>query len=60
MIELIFKLIRPARKEGGDRYEATLKGESKPFVIYIPQSISRASGVPFDVVNITIFPKVHE
>ena len=59
MIELIFKLVRRAKSKGGDRYEAALKDESKPFVIYLPQSISRVNGMPFDVVNVTISPELH-
>ena len=40
---LVFKLTRPARKLGGDRYEADVDGEAKPMVIYVPQSISRSA-----------------
>jgi hypothetical protein len=43
--ELKFKLTRPARKQGGDRYEAEV-GEVHPMVIYVPQKISRKEGVP--------------
>ncbi len=41
-------LKKPARKEGGDRYES-----SDGFVIYIPQSISRPKGVPLNKFQIT-------
>ena len=43
-IELKFKLTRPARKQGGDRYEAEV-GEVHPMIIYVPQKISRKEGV---------------
>lgn len=43
--ELIFKLTRPARKQGGDRYESEI-GEPNPMVIYVPQKFSRKEGVP--------------
>lgn len=39
--ELVFKLTKPARKKGGDRYEAEIEVEDRPMVIYVPQSISR-------------------
>lgn len=39
-----FKLIRPAKKLGGDRYEHGKKGELEFMVIYVPQFISRKGG----------------
>ncbi len=43
MTTLTFKLTRPARKFGGDRYEHYLGGNpNDKVVIYIPQSISRS------------------
>ncbi len=57
MIELLFKLVRPARKKGGDRYEADLKGESKPFVVYFPQTICRVNDVPVYEIAMTLMPK---
>jgi len=39
-----FKLARKAQSEGGDRYETSVKGMKKPWVVYVPQSISRPSG----------------
>lgn len=55
MKTLTVKLTRPAQKGGGDRYEATIEGEQKPWVVYFPQSISRAeNGSPADSLTITI------
>ena len=51
--ELNFKLARPARKQGGDRYEAEI-GEPKPMVVYFPQSISRKDGIPVEKLTIRI------
>ncbi len=42
------KLTKPARKSGGDRYEAV----DGSLTIYIPQDISRPEGAP--VMNIKI------
>jgi hypothetical protein len=47
-------LTREARKEGGDRYEAELEGEVKPWVLYVPQSISRKNGSAEPSLTITI------
>ena len=41
---LEFFLTRPARKQGGDRYEADFEGEPKPITFYFPQGISRPDG----------------
>lgn len=37
-----FKLTRPARSSGGDRYEFGKKGDELWMVFYIPQLISRS------------------
>jgi len=42
------KLVKPARKKGGDRYES-----EDGFVIYVPQNISRENGSPFLMLAIT-------
>ena len=49
-----FKLERPARKSGGDRYEANVPGEEKPMVLYIPQVISRPEGTPVLKLDVQI------
>ncbi len=61
-IKLTFKLTRPARKLGGDRYEATLRGKEGPVIFYIPQEISRDSGKvklsePVETMEIYFEPK---
>ena len=48
LIETV-ELKRPARKEGGDRYESA-NGE---FIIYIPQYISRPEDAPLQTIKIT-------
>lgn len=59
MTKLLFKLVRPAKKAGGDRYEVTIEMEAKPFVLYVPQSISRAMGgsVVASEIEVTFEPK---
>lgn len=47
-------LTRPAAKQGGDRYEADLNGEAKPWVVYVPQSLSRVNGTPKDSITVTL------
>ena len=54
---MIFKLTRPARSKGGDRYEAELKDENRPWVIYIPQIISRYEGKIIEEFEITFNPQ---
>lgn len=49
VIEML-KLARPARKGGGDRYEAP---ERENLVIYVPQDISRPSGSPLESLKVT-------
>jgi len=51
-----YRLTRPARRKGGDKYEPTDKGsKSKPpaEAIYIDQRYSRAAGEPLEVVCVT-------
>ena len=67
MTNITFILTRPARKQGGDRYEANLIGQKEPMVIYIPQHISRhidshhGRSDPVDALEITIkVPRRHE
>lgn len=54
MPEVVFTLARAARKLGGDRYEAPLAGQDKPFVIYIPQCFSRTLNGPIETLIVTI------
>ena len=42
--EFKFKLVRPARNLGGDRYECGKKGDPEWMVFYIPQFVSRKGG----------------
>ena len=58
MKKILFELTRPARKFGGDRYEADI-GDPKPWVLYIPQSVSRdpSGQVIADAFEITFEPK---
>jgi len=50
-----FKLERPARKQGGDRYKA--QGRIDDFSIYVPQEISRSSGQPAKELWVTFSEK---
>lgn len=47
MNKVIVKLVKAARKSGGDRYES-----EDGFVIYIPQEISRSNGKPAPTVEV--------
>ena len=49
-----FKLTRPAKSQGGDRYEVTVGGEAKPWAVYFPQSISRSGGSPDESLAVSI------
>ena len=49
-----FKLVRPAKSNGGDRYEHSTKGSEDHMVFYFPQSISRKEGKPIKEITITI------
>ncbi len=51
MIDLEFKLDKPAKRSGGDKYMCT---EQDDFVIYIPQCYSRVDGEPVKKIKITI------
>jgi len=55
--KLTFKLTRPAKKSGGDRYEAKVEGEDNLMVVYVPQSISRAIGQSVLAMEITFEAK---
>ena len=65
MIALIFKLVKPARSRGGDKYEADLRGtefsplKDRPFVIYFPQEISREKGSPAPEMRVTFTSTFH-
>lgn len=60
MTNLTFTLTKPARKSGGDKYTAEMKGSTTLFVIYFPQSISRAdtsgkiTGIPAYKITVAI------
>ena len=51
---LLFNLVNPARKNGGDKYEAVIEGEEKPFSIYIPQKFSRVANVCIPHFEVTL------
>lgn len=51
MPKLDFKLEKPAKRFGGDKYICTINDD---FVIYIPQSYSRVDGEPIKELKITI------
>lgn len=58
MTKLTFKLVRAARKFGGDRYEHNWEGNlNDKVVVYVPQTISRKLGEPVKVIDITFEPK---
>ena len=48
--QLEFKLVKPAKSKGGDKYQCTTKED---FMIYLPQEISRKNGKTRDSVTIT-------
>lgn len=52
--KLKFKLTRPAKKEGGDRYEYGKKGDAEFMALYFPQSISRKDGVVKETLIVNI------
>lgn len=49
---MVVYLKRPAKKAGGDRYEA-----EDEYVIYIPQEISRPNNTPVPEIEITFDTK---
>lgn len=51
---LEFKLVREAKKAGGDRYEYSTKGSADHIVFYIPQLFSRPHGEPLGKLYFTI------
>jgi len=57
-ITILVELERPAKKSGGDRYKGTAP-DRQDFVIYLPQSISRAGALyglrtnPYKTLSIT-------
>lgn len=54
-MKLTFILTRPAKRSGGDRYEAVVEGEDKPFVVYFPQKLSRPEGkLPYGEITVTL------
>ena len=51
---LDFKLLKPAKRKGGDKYVCS---SDAGFNIYFPQSISRQKGVPAKELQIKVFFK---
>lgn len=51
---LIFKLTRPAKSSGGDRYEYGVEKTPEFMVIYVPQKISRKGGEIKKELKVTI------
>lgn len=51
---LDFKLVREAKRGGGDRYEYGTKGNIDWTVFYVPQMFSRVAGMAKGRLNITI------
>ena len=49
-----FNLTRPAKSNGGDRYEHSVKGKDDHMVFYVPQTISRKGGDIAKILTITI------
>jgi len=49
-----FDLKRPAKSNGGDRYDYSEKGKDDHMAFYIPQSISRKEGDIAKTLTITI------
>ena len=54
---LKFKLIREAKRGGGDRYEHGIKGNPDWTVFYVPQMFSRIAGMARPTLHITIGDK---
>jgi len=52
--KLKFKLTRPAKKSGGDRYEYGVKGDKDFMTVYLPQWISRPEEIPLKSINLII------
>lgn len=51
---LEFKLMREAKKAGGDRFEYSTKGSPDHIVFYVPQLFSRPHGVVVGRLYFTI------
>jgi len=51
---LEFKLTRPAKKSGGDRYESGTENTPDHMVIYVPQKHSRIMNEPCPKLRVTI------
>ena len=52
------RLSRAARVGGTVRYERTIEGEKKPFVLYVPLFYcSQANEMPVPFVRVTIIPE---
>ena len=51
MVDLEFKLDKPAKRSGGDKYICI---EQDDFIIYIPQCHSRVDGEPIKKIIISL------
>jgi len=54
ILQAVLILTQPAKSTGGDRYEAKIEGQDKPFVQYVPQYYSRQNGAPAKFAKISI------
>lgn len=54
MTTIKFKLTRPAKSSGGDRYEHGVERTPDFMVIYVPQRISREGGEIKKEITVTI------
>ena len=57
MIKFKLILTRPAKSQGGDRYESTdscIVTGGKPFTTYLPQIVTRKSGKIVKQFNVTV------
>ena len=54
--KLQFKLERPAKSSGGDRYAHGKKGDGMFMTVYIPQSISRDGEKTINEFEMTLRP----
>jgi len=50
------KLTKVASGSGGDRYEGMIPEQTKPWVIYVPQSVSRSQSGVAEKLTIEITP----
>ena len=53
---ITLNLVRPAKSNGGDRYESTevFPGETRPLTVYIPQAFSRKVDTQAPAKSITM------